>query len=89
MDVRFHLDEHIEGAIADGVRQRRIDVTTAAEAGLLQATDEEHLAFALAESRVTVTHDDDFLSFTNAAFRTPGLRIVTYRRAQSARRSAA
>lgn len=61
MEIRFHLDEHIDAAIANGLRQRGIDSTTTADAGLLQATDEEHLAYALAEGRVVVTHDDDFL----------------------------
>jgi predicted nuclease of predicted toxin-antitoxin system len=38
-----------------------IDVTTTAEAGLLGANDLAHLAFGLAQGRVVVTHDDDFL----------------------------
>lgn len=59
--IRFHLDEHIHPAIATGVRVRGIDVTTAAEAGLLGANDEQHLAFATREQRVIVTHDSDFL----------------------------
>lgn len=32
--LRFHLDEHIDPAIADGLRRRGIDVTGAAGAGL-------------------------------------------------------
>jgi predicted nuclease of predicted toxin-antitoxin system len=59
--IRFHLDEHIHPAVANGLRRRGIDVTTAADAGLRGATDEEHLAFARAERRVIVTHDDDDL----------------------------
>jgi len=59
--VRFHLDENIHGAVANGLRLRGIDVTTARDAGLIGASDEEHLAFALGARRVTVTHDDDFL----------------------------
>lgn len=35
--IRFHLDEHIDPAVADGLRRRHIEVTTAAEAGLLGA----------------------------------------------------
>jgi len=61
MTIRFHLDEHIHPAIAAGLTSHGIDVTTTAEAGLLHATDEQHLAWALAEHRVIVTHDDDFL----------------------------
>jgi len=36
-------------------------VQTLTEAGILGATDEEHLAFAQEEGRAIVTHDDDFL----------------------------
>ena len=59
--IRFHVDECVEPAIARSLRDRGIDVTTAAEAGLLSARDEEHLTFALTKSRVLVTHDADFL----------------------------
>jgi len=59
--IRFHLDERVEAAAARALRDRGIDVTTAAEAGLLSAHDQQHLALALAENRVLVTHDADFL----------------------------
>jgi hypothetical protein len=59
--VRFHLDEHISFRIVAGLRRRNIDVTTAAGSGLIGATDMEQLAFASAQRRVMVTHDDDFL----------------------------
>jgi len=39
-----------------------INVTTAAEANLLAASDEDHLEYAHKSQRVTVTHDDDFLN---------------------------
>jgi predicted nuclease of predicted toxin-antitoxin system len=59
--IRFHLDKHIDPAIANGLRRRGIDVTTTADVGLQGTTDEEHLAFARAERRIIVTHDDDYL----------------------------
>jgi predicted nuclease of predicted toxin-antitoxin system len=59
--MRFHMDEHINPAIANGLRRRGIDVTTTADVGLQGTTDEEHLAFARAERRIIVTHDDDYL----------------------------
>ena len=34
--IRFHLDENIDSAIADGLRRR----------GVIGASDDEHLAFA-------------------------------------------
>ncbi|HEX6985903.1 MAG TPA: DUF5615 family PIN-like protein [Planctomycetaceae bacterium] len=59
--IRFHLDENVPAAIGVALAARRYDVTTAASAGLREATDAEHLAFALADGRVTVTQDADFL----------------------------
>ncbi|MBU0511282.1 MAG: DUF5615 family PIN-like protein [Chloroflexi bacterium] len=59
--LRFHLDEHVNSAIAEALRRRDIDVTTTVEAGLLGADDPAHIAYAWRERRVIVTHDDDFL----------------------------
>jgi predicted nuclease of predicted toxin-antitoxin system len=59
--MRFHLDEHVAHAIADGLRRRGIDVTTTADAALLSASDDEHMAFAKRDGRVIVTQDTDFL----------------------------
>ncbi len=59
--IRFHLDEHIDPAVADGLRRRHIDVTTAADAELLGADDHTHLSFAEIQRRVIVTNDSDFL----------------------------
>ena len=53
--IRYHLDENVNHAIAHGLRLRGIDVTTATDAELLRATDEEHLAFAARTGRVLVT----------------------------------
>ena len=59
--LRFHLDEHLPFAVANGLRQHGIDVTTSADADLLNANDDAQLAFAMNEGRVIVTHDHDFL----------------------------
>ncbi len=59
--MRFHLDEHVDLAIAEGLRQRGVEVTTTQSVGLLSASDEEHVAFALKEGRVIFTNDADFL----------------------------
>lgn len=61
MLIRYHLDEHIDPAICDGLRARGIDVTTPQGRGLLGATDEEQLSFAHKDGRVLVTRDQDFL----------------------------
>jgi uncharacterized protein with PIN domain len=59
--IRYYVDEHIAGAVVRALRVRGVDVMTVTEAGLRQAEDDEHLAFALRDSRVTVTCDADFL----------------------------
>lgn len=61
--MRFHLDEHIDPAIAHGLRLRGIDVTTTVDAHLLNAPDESHIEFARREGRVIFTNDSDFLQF--------------------------
>jgi hypothetical protein len=60
--VRFHLDENIDPAVAEGLIRRGVDVTTTQQAGLLHASDDKQIEFALAENRILVTHDDDFLA---------------------------
>lgn len=60
--IRFHLDECCDPAVAAGLGRRGIDVTTTPEVGLLKAEDELQAAYGLAENRVVVTHDTDFLA---------------------------
>ena len=59
--IRFHLDEHVDPAIANALRRAGIDVTTTIEAGLRTKDDESHFEFARLERRVIVTRDQDFL----------------------------
>ena len=54
--IRFHCDENMDSAIADGLRRRGVDVTMPSDVGLIGASDKEHLAFVIAQSRVVVTH---------------------------------
>jgi len=60
MPIRFHLDEHVHPAVAEGLRRRGIDVTTTADAGLLGKPDTDQLAFASENDRVLCTMDADF-----------------------------
>jgi hypothetical protein len=64
--IRFHLDECCDPAIADGLRCRNIDVTTTQEVGLTRAADEQQAAYGLAQNRVVVTPDADFLRLQDA-----------------------
>jgi predicted nuclease of predicted toxin-antitoxin system len=59
--IRFHLNEHVDPAIATALRRARIDVITTIEASLRTKNDEAHLQFARAEQRLIVTRDQDFL----------------------------
>lgn len=59
--IRFHLDEHVAQAVADGLRRRTVDVATTGDANLLGAEDDDQIAYALSENRVIFTQDEDFL----------------------------
>ena len=64
--IRFYTDEHISRTIIKGLRQRGIDILTVPEAGMLGATDEQHLNLAREQGRVILTQDDDFLRLAQA-----------------------
>lgn len=59
--VRFHLDEHVDPAVARALRSYGVDVTTTVEAGLRTASDDQQMVYAVRERRVLITHDTDFL----------------------------
>jgi predicted nuclease of predicted toxin-antitoxin system len=65
--IRFHLDENCHPAIAGGLRRRGVDVTTTPEVGLLHASDEKQIAYALPLGRVIFTQDRDFLKLHAAS----------------------
>jgi predicted nuclease of predicted toxin-antitoxin system len=58
--IRFHLDENCDPAIAAGLRLHGVDVTTTPDARLLNAEDEEHIAYGISTGRVVFTQDQDF-----------------------------
>lgn len=59
--IRFYTDEHVPTSVVAGLRQRGADVLTVKEAGMMGASDAEHLARATEEGRTVYTNDDDFL----------------------------
>ncbi len=59
--LRFHLDEHVDPDLARALRRVGIDATTTTEANLRTSSDDAQLNFALQESRILITHDQDFL----------------------------
>ena len=72
-EIRFYTDEHVARAVVNGLRLRGVDVLTVTEAGLLGATDEEHLTRAQNDGRVLFTQDDDFLRLHAAGMEHAGI----------------
>src|SRR5438270_13377885 len=71
--IRFHLDENCHRAIAEGLRRRGIDVSATPESGLMSATVEQQIAYAVAQGRVIFTQDRDFLRLHAAAVAHAGI----------------
>jgi predicted nuclease of predicted toxin-antitoxin system len=71
--IRFHLDENCAKAIAEGLARRGVDVTTTPEAWLKGASDEQQAAFCLAERRILLTQDQEFLGLDVAGFEHAGI----------------
>ncbi len=59
--IKFYTDEHVSKAVVKGLRQRGADVLTVPEAGMLGASDQEHLVRASQDDRILFTQDIDFL----------------------------
>lgn len=78
--IRFLLDEHVPAAVAVGLKQKSIEVTTVQELGLSGSTDLELLELAREESWVLVTFDSGIfsegdLSEQPLSFTSRGLRV--------------
>lgn len=71
--IKFHLDEHIDHAVARALRSRGVNVTTSTEIGLISVTDQEQLNYATLEMRVLVTQDEDFLALHAAGIEHAGI----------------
>lgn len=55
--ARLYFDEDADARLAEALRQRGYDVETTVEAGLLEASDEEQLLYAIRQQRALVTHN--------------------------------
>ena len=71
--IRFHLDEHVPHAVADGLRLLGIDVTTTADASLIGADDADQIAYGHTQGRMIFTEDDDFLILAAAGVAHAGI----------------
>ena len=63
--IRYYFDQHVYGAVAAGLSHRGIAVLTAQQPGRCGLPDTDQLAFALAEGRVMVSFDSDYLALHN------------------------
>jgi predicted nuclease of predicted toxin-antitoxin system len=67
--IRLYLDEDVHVLVADLLNARGFDVLTARDAGKLQASDDEQLAYAISQERALVTHNrSDFEALVQAYF---------------------
>jgi predicted nuclease of predicted toxin-antitoxin system len=58
--VKFFTDQDVYASTVRFLRDLGYDVTTADEAGMADATDEEHLFNSVEQGRIFVTRDGDF-----------------------------
>jgi hypothetical protein len=77
-EVKFYTDEQVSKAVIKGLRQRGADVLSAPEAGMLGASDEEHLTLATTEGRVIFSHDQDFLRLHAAGVEHAGIAYAPH-----------
>ena len=55
--IRLYLDEDVNVLVADLLNARGFDALTVRDAGKLQTSDAEQLAYAIGEQRALVTHN--------------------------------
>jgi hypothetical protein len=55
--ARLHLDEDVDARLAKALQQRGYNVETTVATGLLEASDEEQLIYAVSQQRAFVTHN--------------------------------
>lgn len=76
----IYADENVWMPVAEGLRRRGWEVTTAVEEETLGYTDEEHLEYASQRGWTILTFDDDFLSLVedeHADSEHPGVIFVS------------
>ena len=75
--IKFYMDEHVPATVTVGLRLRGVDVLTAQEAGMLEASGQDHLALALSQDRVVFTQDADFLRLRATGIRHAEIAYVS------------
>jgi hypothetical protein len=67
------MDQNFPGPASTGLRRHGVDVLTTQEAGRCGLSDREQLEFALAEERVLVSFDPDFLALHKSGISHAGI----------------
>ncbi|HTA89805.1 MAG TPA: DUF5615 family PIN-like protein [Polyangiaceae bacterium] len=84
MRPKFHADECVDSRIVAGARRRDADAMTSEDAGLLGATDDRQLEFAIESGRVILTGDLRFAGYViarmEAGLSIPGMIVITPRK---------
>ena len=63
--MKLYLDEDISPKVSIILRKKGVDAVSAHETGMLETSDDEQLAFAVAQGRTMVTRNrDDFIILT-------------------------
>lgn len=65
MPLKFYFDTHLAKQIAVQLRQRGVDVIRCEEVGMAEASDEEHLLYAVQHGCAMVSMDEDFLALND------------------------
>jgi predicted nuclease of predicted toxin-antitoxin system len=69
--VELYLDEDVDVLVADLLRARGFEVTTARESGQLRKSDAEQLAYAVRQRKALLTHNrGDFEALAQTYFQT-------------------
>lgn len=71
--IRYLLDENVPYAVAHGLRQRGVEVSTAADVELRSVDDELIVEYAVTEGYVIFTQDDDFLRIHSSGVKHSGI----------------
>lgn len=77
---RFHLDENMPLAVAEGLHQRDRECSTTQTEGLMGASDPDQFAFTKRERRILITSDRDFARITAQDTDHPGVILWTGKR---------
>ena len=77
-DISLYFDEGVQVAVAEQMRQRRIDAVSVRDLDLRGDTDNSHLRRASEMGRVVCTYDFDFVRLHNQGIQHNGIIIAQH-----------